>query len=172
MKSSPSIHSAAPSLRTTLRDAVHALRAAHATVAVAESCTGGGLGFALTSLAGSSAFFLGGVIAYANAVKMTMLGVPYVTLARHGAVSRPVACAMARGVRARLGATYGVGITGIAGPSGGTLLKPVGTVWIAVAGPRNKTHAICYYYNGSRAAIRRAAIRSALVLLARALRSQ
>lgn len=172
MKPSLSINSAVPSLRTALRDAVHALRAARATVAVAESCTGGGLGFALTSIPGSSDFFFGGVIAYANAVKMTMLGVPYSTLARHGAVSRPVACAMARGVRARLGATWGVGITGIAGPSGGTLLKPVGTVWIAVAGPRNKIHAICYYYSGGRAAIRRAAIRSALAMLARALGSR
>jgi len=155
----------------TPRAVLAALRAARATLAVAESCTGGGLGFALTSVPGSSDVFLGGVIAYANRAKSELLGVPPALLARHGAVSRAVARAMAAGVRRRLHATYGIGITGIAGPSGGSARKPVGTVWIAVAAPRHTSTAICYHYTGSRAHVRRAAICSALAMLARALDS-
>ncbi len=155
-----------PALRTALRVALAALRAARATVAVAESCTGGGVGFALTSVPGSSDFFVGGMLTYANRAKTELLGVPAALLARHGAVSRAVARAMAAGVRRRLHASYGVSVTGIAGPSGGSARKPVGTVWIAVAGPRHKTTAICYHYSGSRAQVRRAAIVSALALLA------
>jgi len=103
------------------------------TLAVAESCTGGLLGHRLTQVAGSSAYFLGGVIAYANASKIRDLGVPAGRLARHGAVSAEAARAMAAGVRARFGADYGLAVTGIAGPAGGTPGKPVGTVWLAVA---------------------------------------
>ena len=106
------------------------------TLAVAESCTGGGLGAALVAKPGASGYFLGGIQAYANSVKVAMLGVSGHGLNRHGAVSEPVARAMAEGVRSRLGSDFGVGITGIAGPDGGTEAKPVGTVFIACSGPR------------------------------------
>lgn len=101
-------------------------------IAVAESCTGGLLGARLTAIAGSSDVFLGGVIAYDNAVKTAMLGVEPSLLAAAGAVSEEVASAMARGARARTGASLGVGITGVAGPGGGTPDKPVGQVWLAI----------------------------------------
>ncbi len=103
------------------------------TLATAESCTGGGVGAAVTAIAGSSACFMGGVIAYANSVKIAQLGVSPDDLDTHGAVSEPVARQMAEGARARLGASIGVSTTGIAGPSGGTEAKPVGTVDVAVA---------------------------------------
>ncbi len=102
-------------------------------LAVAESCTGGLLGHWITQVSGSSAYFLGGVIAYANELKRDLLNVPQATLERYGAVSAPTAAAMAQGVRHLTGAEVGVAITGIAGPSGGTPQKPVGTVYLAVA---------------------------------------
>ncbi len=102
-------------------------------LAVAESCTGGLLGHWITQVPGSSAYFLGGVIAYANALKCELLGVPQATLERYGAVSGPTAAAMAQGIRRRTGAEIGLAITGIAGPGGGTPQKPVGTVYLAVA---------------------------------------
>jgi nicotinamide-nucleotide amidase len=105
------------------------------TLAVAESCTGGGLGAALAAVPGASESWLGGVIAYANAAKQELLGVPADLLARWGAVSDPVALAMAEGVRHRLGTDWAVAITGIAGPGGGTSEKPVGLVHVAVVGP-------------------------------------
>ena len=111
------------------------LRLCGQTVAVAESCTGGGLGAALTAVPGSSDVVLGGVIAYANAIKQALLGVPAALLEQHGAVSDPVAVAMAEGVRRCTGADWGVAITGIAGPGGGSVEKPVGLVHLAVAGP-------------------------------------
>jgi nicotinamide-nucleotide amidase len=103
------------------------------TLAVAESCTGGLVGHRLTEVAGSSAWFRGGVIAYANEVKEQLLGVRAATLARHGAVSEETAAEMADGVRRALGADLGLGVTGIAGPTGGTPEKPVGTVCFALA---------------------------------------
>ncbi|MEQ1693478.1 MAG: competence/damage-inducible protein A, partial [Gemmatimonas sp.] len=102
------------------------------TIAVAESCTGGMLGARLTAISGSSAVVQGGVIAYANEVKVRELGVPAAAIEADGAVSESVARAMATGVRLRFGTTIGIGITGIAGPTGGTPEKPVGTVWVAV----------------------------------------
>jgi nicotinamide-nucleotide amidase len=105
------------------------------TLAVAESCTGGGLGAALAAVPGASDVFLGGVIAYANAVKQALLGVPGELLQAHGAVSDPVALAMAEGARRCTGADWALAITGVAGPAGGSEEKPVGLVHIAVAGP-------------------------------------
>jgi nicotinamide-nucleotide amidase len=105
------------------------------TLAVAESCTGGGLGAALAAVPGASQCWLGGVLAYANAAKRELLGVPDALLERWGAVSDPVALAMAEGVRARLGSDWAVATTGIAGPGGATADKPVGLVHVAVVGP-------------------------------------
>ncbi len=105
------------------------------TVSVAESCTGGGLGHLFTSISGSSSYFLGGVISYDNQVKVNVLGVHSQDLDTHGAVSDIVAQQMALGVRSRLGTTWGLSITGIAGPGGGTDSKPVGLVYIGLAGP-------------------------------------
>lgn len=108
------------------------LREQHLSIAVAESCTGGLLAARLTELSGSSAYLVGGIVAYANEVKQSAVGVPHELLARYGAVSGEVALALADGVRERLAADIGVGITGIAGPDGGSEEKPVGTVWVAV----------------------------------------
>ena len=111
------------------------LRQHNHTLAVAESCTGGAIGAALTAVPGSSAVFAGGVIAYSNAVKQRQLGVPSDLLERHGAVSDAVVMAMAEGVRDRLETDWGLAVSGIAGPGGGSDEKPVGLVHVAVAGP-------------------------------------
>jgi nicotinamide-nucleotide amidase len=111
------------------------LRVAGTTLTAAESCTGGLLSQRVTSIAGSSDYFLGGAVTYSNELKTQLVGVPAAMIAEHGAVSEPVARAMAEGVRTHLGSDWGVGITGVAGPGGGTPEKPVGTVHIAVAGP-------------------------------------
>ncbi|MEO1095284.1 MAG: competence/damage-inducible protein A [Cyanobacteria bacterium J06638_28] len=116
------------------------------TLAVAESCTGGGLGQMLTSVPGSSSYFWGGIIAYDNAVKIGFLGVPVTVLDTVGAVSEPVACQMAAGVKARLGTDWGIGITGVAGPGGGTEEKPVGLVYIGLAGPDGKVTSQAYRF--------------------------
>jgi len=145
-----------------------ALVARGATLAVAESCTGGGLGAALTSAAGASAAFRGGVIAYADAVKSAQLGVPAAMLAAHGAVSAQTALAMAAGCRARFGVDYALAITGIAGPDGGTADKPVGTVWIAVDA-RGHGHARRYRFPADRRRNRQLAASAALDALRRLL---
>jgi nicotinamide-nucleotide amidase len=112
------------------------LQAKGATLAVAESCTGGGVGAMLTGIARSSSYFWGGIISYDNSVKVGLLGVNPQDLAEQGAVSHSVAQQMAAGVRDRLNTTWGLSITGIAGPTGGTAEKPVGLVYIGVAGPQ------------------------------------
>src|SRR5271154_874775 len=109
------------------------LQMRNATVAVAESCTGGMLAERLTSVSGASRYFLGGAVVYSNALKTEFAGVPAEMIDRHGAVSREVAVALAEGIRYRCESTLGVGITGVAGPTGGTVNKPVGLVFHAVA---------------------------------------
>jgi len=143
-----------------------AAEARNATLATAESCTGGLLATFLTALPGSSTTYRGGVSAYDNSVKEALLGVDPALLARHGAVSAPVAEAMARGARERLRATYAVSATGIAGPDGGTPAKPVGTVFCGLAGPGGVRH-LALSLSGERTAIRLAAARAALEGLAR-----
>jgi len=106
-----------------------------ATLATAESCSGGLIAHRITNVAGASAYFLGGVVSYSNQAKLDLLGVNATDLNAYGAVSEPVARQMAEGVRSRFGATWGIGVTGIAGPTGGTADKPVGLVYVAVAGP-------------------------------------
>jgi nicotinamide-nucleotide amidase len=133
-------------------------------VAVAESCTGGLLASLVTRVPGASAVIDLGVVAYANTTKERVVGVPAALLAAHGAVSEPVARALAEGVRAAAGATWGVGVTGIAGPTGGTPEKPVGTVHLALAGPRGTEH-VARSYRGDRDRIRKTAAYEALNLL-------
>lgn len=145
-----------------------ALAARGATLAVAESCTGGGLGAAVTAAAGASGVFRGGVIAYADVVKTAQLGVPAATLAAHGAVSAETALAMAAGCRARFGVDYALAITGIAGPDGGTPDKPVGTVWIALDA-RGCGHARHYRFPADRGRNRQLAVNAALDALRRLL---
>jgi nicotinamide-nucleotide amidase len=132
-------------------------------IAAAESCTGGGLLSRLTDVPGSSAWVQGGVIAYANDVKVEQLDVPATLIAAHGAVSEPVAQAMAEGVRRRLRADVGVAITGIAGPDGGSTEKPVGTVVIATSGPNAGVRS--FLFPGDREAIRRFATTAALEMV-------
>jgi nicotinamide-nucleotide amidase len=131
-------------------------------LAVAESCTGGLLGGALTSVPGSSAWFVGGVIAYADGLKVGMLGVERSLLAAHGAVSEPVARTMARGARAATGADAAIAVTGVAGP-GASSAKPAGTVFIAVSLPEREVARLCSFA-GDRAAVRAQAVEAALAL--------
>jgi competence/damage-inducible protein CinA-like protein len=144
------------------------LRELGKTVAVAESCTGGLLGGELTEVPGSSEYFLGGVVAYADRVKEGQLGVNARILREAGAVSEEAARAMAEGVRDRLGADYGVAITGIAGPGGGTPEKPTGRVHVAVASRRSTVWST-RDLSASRSRVRRWAVTTALDLLRRRL---
>jgi len=133
-------------------------------VALAESCTGGLLAELVTRVPGASNVFDLGVVSYANAMKERIVGVPAALLEAHGAVSEPVARALAEGVRAAARATWGIGITGIAGPTGGTPEKPVGTVHVALAGPAG-TKAVARAYFGDRDRVRKTAAYEALNLL-------
>jgi nicotinamide-nucleotide amidase len=133
-------------------------------LAVAESCTGGLLGDWLTNIPGSSAWFLGGVIAYDDRVKIGVLGVSAALIREHGAVSELCAAAMAAGVRALIGTDVAVAITGIAGPGGGTAAKPVGTTYIGIAAAAGTTVAH-HTWSGSRLANKAASARAALALL-------
>jgi nicotinamide-nucleotide amidase len=135
-------------------------------LAVAESCTGGLLGAALTDVPGSSAYFLGGLISYADRVKVELLRVPEPTLRRHGAVSEQTATAMAEGVRQLLKADIGVSITGVAGPDAEES-KPAGLTFIGIAGGSSTTHR--FQWTGDRWDNRRRSVIAALELLVRAL---
>jgi len=136
-----------------------------ARIAVAESCTGGLVLGRLTDIAGSSAWVVGGVVAYDNSVKVSELGVPESMIEQHGAVSEPVALAMAEGVRAALGADIGVAVTGIAGPTGGSEAKPVGTVVIAVSAVESRTRT--FLFAGDRAMVRQQSVLAALDMVRR-----
>jgi nicotinamide-nucleotide amidase len=135
-----------------------------ATLAVAESCTGGLLAERLTSISGSSRYFLGGATVYSNELKTEFADVPAEMIERHGAVSREVAAALAEGIRYRCASTLGVGITGVAGPSGGTPEKPVGLVFHAVASDAG-TEIVERKFPGDRKRIRRFASTVALDML-------
>jgi PncC family amidohydrolase len=138
------------------------------TLATAESCTGGGLSHLLTAIPGASAFFIGGIIAYQNNIKVDLLGVPQRTLADYGAVSSPTAAAMAEGCRDRFSTDIAVSITGIAGPSGGSPEKPVGLVFLAVASDQ-RTRIAEYNFPGNREQVRNQAIAAALELILEAI---
>ncbi|MBD2197243.1 MULTISPECIES: competence/damage-inducible protein A [Calothrix] len=126
------------------------LQASGETLSVAESCTGGGLGQMLTDISGSSEYFWGGVISYDNSVKVGMLGVNPEDLDKFGAVSATVAEQMALGVKTRLSTTWGLGVTGIAGPTGGSDTKPVGLVYVGLAGPKDEVTSIEYRFGSTR----------------------
>jgi nicotinamide-nucleotide amidase len=131
------------------------------TLVTAESCTGGWVGQVLTAVAGSSRWYCGGVVAYSNVLKQSLLGVGTATLAAHGAVSEATACAMAQGALRRLGGDLGIAVTGIAGPDGGQPDKPVGTVWFAWAwhqAHHMDTQTGLMLFPGNREAIRRQAV--------------
>jgi PncC family amidohydrolase len=141
-----------------------ALLARRSRLALAESCTGGLVGALLTAVPGSSRYLLGGVVAYHNRAKSSLLGVPHALLARNGAVSAPVAAAMARGARRAFGADLAVAVTGIAGPGGGSAAKPVGLVFVAVSG-RGRTRCRREIFAGSRSRVRAQAADLALMML-------
>ena len=134
------------------------------TLAIAESCTGGLLSDTLTNIPGSSVFFVGGIIAYAYFAKTKVLGVPSTLLKKHGAVSPQVASKMAQGVRKALKASFGIGITGIAGPGGATKNKPVGLVYIAI-NQAKQAHVHEFRFKGSRLQNKKQAVNAALRIL-------
>ncbi|MGA7291972.1 MAG: competence/damage-inducible protein A [Terriglobales bacterium] len=138
------------------------------TLAVAESCTGGLLAERITSISGSSRYFLGGAVVYSNELKTQFANVPKSLIDRHGAVSRQVAAAMAEGIRKRCLASYGAGITGVAGPGGGTEQKPVGLVYVALAGEEG-TQVVERNFPGDRQRIRQFSSLQALEMIRRAL---
>jgi nicotinamide-nucleotide amidase len=144
------------------------LQMRNVTVAVAESCTAGLLAQRLTSISGSSRYFIGGAVVYSNQLKTAFADVPAELIAEHGAVSREVAIALAEGIRKRCNATFGVGITGVAGPTGGTPDKPVGLVFHALAGDRG-TEVIEKKFPGDRQRVRWFASQQAMDMIRRKL---
>lgn len=138
------------------------------TISCAESCTGGGLAFYLTDLPGASAWFEQSFVTYANSAKEILVGVPEVTLEEHGAVSKQTVKAMAQGLVSRYGCDLGIGISGIAGPSGGTPHKPVGLVWFGLC-YRGKLITDSQVFAGGRSEVRMAAIEHAITLIANTL---
>ena len=156
---------ATPALEADLNHIAAQLQARGWMLATAESCTGGMVAAACTDLAGSSQWFERGFVSYSNAAKTELLGVPAGLIAAHGAVSEPVVRAMAEGALAHSHAQASLAVTGVAGPSGGSADKPVGTVWFGwcVAG---QTHSEVRHFAGDRAALRRATLQHALARLA------
>ena len=152
-------------IRILARQVIEAAVARGLTVAAAESCTGGLVSAALTDVAGSSAVVERGFVTYSNAAKSGMLGVPAALIERHGAVSEPVARAMADGALAHSRARVSVAVTGIAGPGGGSPDKPVGLVHFAAAGPAGLVHVERRFGDIGREAVRLASVRVALELL-------
>lgn len=145
------------------------LRSRHETVATAESCTGGLISAAITEVAGSSAWFGFGFVTYANEAKQKLLGVPESLLLEQGAVSEAVVCAMAQAARRESGADWAVAVSGVAGPSGGSIEKPVGTVWLAWAGSCG-VRAQLQHFSGDRQAVRQQTTVRALAGLIEAIR--
>jgi PncC family amidohydrolase len=139
-----------------------ALSASGRTLAVAESCTGGLLGGAITAIPGSSLYFPGGVVAYGNSAKISLLGVPSDLIAVRGAVSREVAIAMAEGVLSLFRSDLAIAVTGVAGPGGGSRGKPAGTVWVAVVAAGGVRVAHRFRFPGGREAVRRETVRASL----------
>ncbi|RRA48835.1 competence/damage-inducible protein A [Acidipila sp. EB88] len=153
---------------TLERIVLYHLELAGATLATAESCTGGLIAQRLTSISGSSRSFLGGAVVYSNELKTLFADVPTEMIAEHGAVSRDVAVALATGIRARVGSTFGVGVTGIAGPGGGSDEKPVGLVYIAVS-DGTTTEVVEKQFSGDRDRIRQYSAQQALDMVRRRL---
>jgi PncC family amidohydrolase len=141
----------------------------HLTIAVAESCTGGLICHRLTNVSGSSDYFLGGIVSYSNQAKIDLLGVPAATIDKWGAVSEACVKAMAEGVRRVIKTDMGVAVSGIAGPTGGTKEKPVGTVHVALAGAHGLLH-WKYRFEGERSAIKQKASDAALERILETLR--
>jgi len=151
-------------------ETVAALKAKGLTVVTAESCTGGLISGALTSISGSSDVVYGGFVTYANEAKISMIGVPFSLLRQHGAVSQEVAVAMADGALSMAGTHVAVAVTGIAGPGGGSADKPVGLVHFAVATGDDTVHAKKVFANMDRDAVRHATVVQALRMLLKAAR--
>jgi PncC family amidohydrolase len=147
------------------------LRMRRLTLAVAESCTGGLLGSRITDAPGSSDYFIGGILAYANSAKVSLLGVPAATLERFGAVSRETVIAMAQGARRAVGVDLALSVSGIAGPGGGTPDKPTGTTWIGLAAP-DGAWARHFCWDGDRKTNKAASAEAALLFLLDYLRGQ
>jgi PncC family amidohydrolase len=159
-------------LTQAARDLSQLLRERDQTITSVESCTGGLVAGIITALPGSSDVFHAGLITYSNAMKTQLAGVEPSTLDKHGAVSARTAIEMAQGGRERIGADYALAITGIAGPGGGNGDKPVGTVWICVAGPDSDTDCRRFVFPGDRENIRLASADSALQMAMQQIQAQ
>ncbi|MFH0754215.1 MAG: CinA family protein [Candidatus Omnitrophota bacterium] len=149
---------------TIIKSITKHLISAHQTLSTAESCTGGLIGHTLTNLPGSSTWYQGGVIAYANDIKIRLLKVPPALIDKYGAVSAPVAQAMAQGARKTLKSDFAIATTGIAGPTGGTAKKPVGLVFIAISSPE-KTIVKKFIFKGTRLNIKKQTVNTAIKMI-------
>lgn len=158
-----------PDIAASVAALADALQARGQRLVAAESCTGGLIAAACTARAGSSLWFDRGFVTYSNAAKTDCLGVDPALIAAHGAVSSPVAQAMAEGALRQADAHWAVAVTGIAGPGGGSADKPVGTVWLAVAAHGRATHAQRCHFDGDRDAVRAQTVARALAMLRDAL---